>query len=295
VGYQSKLRSRENGFEFETDIDENMFFFSVFWSEKRFLLGMNPPFGVGGDIPSDENMNYLHHAASAAEDANFFSSIEDRDLMRQLPLWNRQEFDELLAENLNPFRTHPDFRDSKIWYFWREWYQGFLDGEPLDWELQRRVALIEDEIWEAGPEAVAEEIEKIRAKFDLEQRIAALEAERDSLVAEKSRHGIGGNNPPDEMAIEPQIVKETTIIWAAIDDIKEELPKETPDKHIVLKAIEAMGRAVKAILAWCGRKGDLTVDQIIKWGVPLGGAAILANPKLVTDVIDAAKGWLAAF
>ena len=51
------------------------------------------------------------------------------------------------------------------WAFWREWYQGFLDGNPLDWELQRRVALIDDPIWEAGPEAVAEEIERIRAEY----------------------------------------------------------------------------------------------------------------------------------
>lgn len=49
--------------------------------------------------------------------------------------------------------------------FWREWYQGFLDGKPLDWELQRRVALIDDAIWKAGPEAVAKEIERIQAEM----------------------------------------------------------------------------------------------------------------------------------
>lgn len=52
-------------------------------------------------------------------------------------------------------------RESQ-WDFWREWYQGFLDGNPMDWELQRRVALIDDVIWEAGPETVADEIERIR-------------------------------------------------------------------------------------------------------------------------------------
>lgn len=41
----------------------------------------------------------------------------------------------------------------------------------MDWELQRQVALIADAIWEAGLEAVAEEIEKIRAKLVLEKRI----------------------------------------------------------------------------------------------------------------------------
>lgn len=51
------------------------------------------------------------------------------------------------------------------WVFWETWYQGFLDGKPLDWELQRRVALIDDAIWDAGPEAVAAEIERIKAEF----------------------------------------------------------------------------------------------------------------------------------
>ncbi len=51
------------------------------------------------------------------------------------------------------------------WSFWRDWYQGFLNGKPLDWELQRRVALIPDEDWEKGPEHIAEIIEKIRLQF----------------------------------------------------------------------------------------------------------------------------------
>ncbi|WP_259974748.1 hypothetical protein [Leisingera aquaemixtae] len=54
---------------------------------------------------------------------------------------------------------------STTFSFWREWYQGFLEGRPLDWELQRRVALIDDKIWDAGPEAVAPEIERIKAEM----------------------------------------------------------------------------------------------------------------------------------
>ncbi|WP_120502158.1 hypothetical protein [Roseovarius sp. EL26] len=61
------------------------------------------------------------------------------------------------------------FSKHEHWSFWREWYQGFLDGHPMDWELQRRVALIADPIWEAGPEAVAKEIERIRAEYLLEK------------------------------------------------------------------------------------------------------------------------------
>jgi len=49
--------------------------------------------------------------------------------------------------------------------FWRDWYQGFLDGKPLDWGLQRRVALIPDADWEKGPEHIAGKIEEIKAAF----------------------------------------------------------------------------------------------------------------------------------
>ncbi|MDC0658281.1 hypothetical protein N6L27_09760 [Leisingera sp. SS27] len=52
------------------------------------------------------------------------------------------------------------------WSYWYDWYRGFLTGDPLDWNLQRQVALISVEKWESGPEAVAAEIERIRAEFN---------------------------------------------------------------------------------------------------------------------------------
>nr|WP_245218147.1 hypothetical protein [Ruegeria sp. HKCCE3926] len=47
------------------------------------------------------------------------------------------------------------------WEFWAEWYKGMLNGNPLDWELQRRVALIDNSIWLQGPEAIATETSRI--------------------------------------------------------------------------------------------------------------------------------------
>lgn len=58
-----------------------------------------------------------------------------------------------------------DHADPGAFDYWREWYQGFLDGKPLDWELQRRVALIRGEDWEKGPAHVAEKIEEIKADY----------------------------------------------------------------------------------------------------------------------------------
>lgn len=40
-----------------------------------------------------------------------------------------------------------------------------MAGAPLPWELQEKVALIPNEIWEAGPDAVAAEIARIEAEF----------------------------------------------------------------------------------------------------------------------------------
>ena len=51
------------------------------------------------------------------------------------------------------------------WTFWAEWYDRAMEGDPLPWGLQERVALIPDEIWEAGPEAVAAEIKRIQLEY----------------------------------------------------------------------------------------------------------------------------------
>lgn len=72
-----------------------------------------------------------------------------------------------LFDEVAPFTDY--LQRNEPFRFWSEWYQGFLDGEPLDWELQRRVALIDNDIWEAGPEAVAEEITRIEADYQAEQ------------------------------------------------------------------------------------------------------------------------------
>ncbi len=55
--------------------------------------------------------------------------------------------------------TDPDFA------FWKRWYEGMVAGRPLDWELQRRIALIDDTIWKEGASAVAREIERIEADW----------------------------------------------------------------------------------------------------------------------------------
>ncbi|MCB1341651.1 MAG: hypothetical protein KDK24_11450 [Pseudooceanicola sp.] len=48
------------------------------------------------------------------------------------------------------------------WAFWITWYQDALAGVKPDWNQLERIALIDRAIWEAGPKAVAAEIDKIK-------------------------------------------------------------------------------------------------------------------------------------
>ena len=81
--------------------------------------------------------------------------------------------DSLWANNENPFakiwrqvkdRNEREADSVNQWEFWIKWYDGVLQGAEPDWNLLRQVALIEPEVWDAGPEAVADEIAVIELK-----------------------------------------------------------------------------------------------------------------------------------
>ena len=176
------------------------------------------------------------------------------------------------------------------WSFWREWYQGFLDGTPLDWELQRCVATIPDAEWAMGPGHIAKLIEEIRARFALERRVADLEEELKASAI--SRHSLGGNFPPEPID-PPGIAKELLIIWEPLQDLKAELEAEKPDEDRIRKALALLADALKAGLAWCAKKADLAGDTTIKWAIPAGGTGYFAlNPEKLSAVIDGVQTWL---
>lgn len=49
------------------------------------------------------------------------------------------------------------------WGFWQDWYLAMWEGRWTNWDLAHDVAKIPDDVWEEGAEAVAIQIEKIRA------------------------------------------------------------------------------------------------------------------------------------
>lgn len=93
------------------------------------------------------------------------SQIELRgaeDVMRG-PLWNG-DVPKSLQNYWAAIQTERS-KDAKTWGFWIDWYQGLLEGRRPDRAMWREVTLIDDAIWQMGPEAVAEAIEEIKRKL----------------------------------------------------------------------------------------------------------------------------------
>lgn len=74
--------------------------------------------------------------------------------LSRTPLW---------PDRANPLQDRWDAVTARLrddpppggpWDFWRDWYQGLLDGTPMDPDLLTRIALIDPEHWDAGPERV---------------------------------------------------------------------------------------------------------------------------------------------
>ena len=116
--------------------------------------------GVAGTMPTPE---VKKAAASAVRSAAFKDTELPFNALTYQPIWHKPSEPDWLVKSLTDSET---CFDDPNFSFWREFYQGALKGQPLDWALQQRVALIKDSIWEAGAEAVADEIGRIRKDFE---------------------------------------------------------------------------------------------------------------------------------
>lgn len=183
--------------------------------------------------------------------------------------------------------------DAEVWRVWRDWYQGYLDGAPMDWELQAAIALIPDETWAEGPAAVAGAIAERKARHRTGAAIAEMEAEIRQAGA--SRHGIGGNNPPepledDASALPPDLM----VAWEPLQTLKAETRKPAAHRDTVHRAVAALRDVLQAGLRWAAGKADLAVETTIKWGIPaVGGGYFAMNPQTLEALVGAAEAWLA--
>jgi len=86
--------------------------------------------------------------AASSKDANSLDSEGSEQVFRH-PLWSGASTQKGQALSISALIAFWDSHPT-TWGFWRDWYQGMLDGKPMDWELQKRVALIPDDDWKKG-------------------------------------------------------------------------------------------------------------------------------------------------
>ena len=81
-----------------------------------------------------------------------------------LPLWHNEAPPDWFTTAEAAMRTYWQTQNPTHWAFWQRWYDAAVAGRPLDWTLQEKIALIPNDIWQSGPEAVAKEIAKIEGE-----------------------------------------------------------------------------------------------------------------------------------
>ena len=182
-------------------------------------------------------------------------------------------------DHLGPHALH--------WSFWREWYQGFLDGKPLDWEIQRRVALIHDEIWEQ----VAEEIERIRTLFDLEQEIQQLKAQLPSVQSTTQPPQIGDNGgPPLDDALVQKAQTDLRALWAHVEELEDEISQPEPSPSRIAEIAQTLWDLSTKIAAYCGSVADDMIregaKELAKAGAKWAARGITVSAVAQTDGVQ---------
>lgn len=218
----------------------------------------------------------------------------DFDRLFATPLWHDlgQPF-----ERDKDLPTYREFHRASTFAYWRRWYQGLLDGVPLDRELQRRVALISGDIWDSGPEAVAREIAQIETKWELEREVVAL---KEQLAKVKQLDALPSrlhNQPPE--AIDDTIglfQKDVTLIWDKLDELVEEVQKSHPSPSRLLLIAKWLAKKATTMAKYCGSVADDWLRAggkafFIAAGTAAGSAAVAAvslpdGMKTVSELIE---------
>ena len=174
--------------------------------------------------------------------------------------------------------------ENANWDFWVQWYQRLLKGEALDPELLRQIAQIDQNFWDAGPEAVADVIKHIEMKHELLREVKQLKADLERhWDNSNSQIRMGHNNPPTELEDHLENVPRITIVWEALNASEGELEKAEPDVSVLRKCANVLRDWSIAVAKYCVGLGDAALKSgaaetgktLGKWG-PSAAAAYYA-------------------
>ncbi|MGL6208904.1 MAG: hypothetical protein ACRC14_03635 [Paracoccaceae bacterium] len=225
-----------------------------------------------------------------------------REDLFALPLWNDPPpdwFTAADAEMREIWASDPD----PHWAFWTNWWDGILSGNPVDWDLQHEIALIPDDVWTAGPAPVAKAIARLEERFDLKAQVTALKEQlrEAAFVASSSTASPAHrshNQPLELVEVEFEVRREITVVIAALQEVETELAKPAPIPSVLSRIGQFLLDEGMRIIAYCGSLFDIALKEAAKeagaaaakWGIPLAGAALLAQSEAIQSI---GKGLLA--
>ena len=211
------------------------------------------------------------------------------DDLSKSPLWHDRQMPKTLEIKLHEILNW----GGTEWSFWREWYQGFLDGKPLDWGLQKEIALIPDAEWEKGPERIAELIEIIRKRRALEAEIAKLKEHLAQAKAIVTTPGRLHNQPPEAVEDETQFLRrEITLVWGQIEDLEQEIAKPDPSPTVLARIASRLKAISISIAKYCAGVADASVKAAAISIGATAGAAITAEAALPGSIQAVVKAIL---
>ena len=143
-------------------------------------------------------------ASASGADIEFLSDLDSADvaLLWNRPLWPAGDMPDTLMAKWQGFQRQAATTE---WAFWADWYQGLLDGAPMDWDLVHKIVLIDDEIWQTGAKAIAAEIDKIRANMVIAKLPMAEKIMFDRGIGKFRAIPIAVQNPPLSEALLTQL------------------------------------------------------------------------------------------
>lgn len=93
------------------------------------------------------------------------TSRDSKNIENWGPLWERVNQPQIVQQGWNALKAQWAADDAD-WSFWIEWYEGILNGSPMDWDLIFKIATeITNEEWDAGQVRVAARIREIRHDY----------------------------------------------------------------------------------------------------------------------------------
>lgn len=181
------------------------------------------------------------------------------------------------------------------WSFWVKWYDDILAGNPQNWIMLHEIAISDAIDWNASAREVNDTINRIVERYRLRDEVVALRREVEQLRNALQYPPRNHNNPPELVTDAQEVQEKLTIVWAAAVEAEKELEKPKPDPTILSK----VGKIILDFGIWftkyCGKKLDLGIDTLIKWGAPAAGTIYLSDPQKTTELGIAIRTFAGLF